>query len=190
MRFSQAVVSAVTATKRLVTAFVIIDLLATLLVWRAGHSYHMTAAEEMDSRAKQCSSLRSMVDRSDELKALNGSYGERVMAMEAGLLAADRPATGAARLQEAFAALASKKGVAIVSQRALAAIPADYYIRVPVEFRVTTGLAELKELLYELRGSSVLMGASYIRIKAAEHGAPARLDVTLVVEGAIRRTEI
>lgn len=190
MRLAQAVASAVRSNKRLIPAFVIIAVLAALLSWRAGHNYHMAALEEMSSRAEQYSSIRSMNDRSDELKAMDGSYTERLRALERGLIDADRPATGAARLQEAFSALASKRGVDLVSQRALAAIPADHYVKVPVEFRIKTNLAELKELLFELRSSPVLMGVSYMRVKAPEQGAPAKLDVTMVVVGAIRKTGV
>jgi len=188
MRLAQAVVSFVRSNKRLAPAFVVIAALAALLLWRAAHSYHIAALEEMASKSEQYSSLRSMNNRSDELEAMDGSYAERLGALEAGLIDADRPATGAARLQEAFTALASKRRVDLVSQRALAAIPADYYVKVPVEFRIRTDLAELKELLFELRSSPVLMGVSYMRVKVPEQGAS--LDVTLVVVGAIRKTGV
>ena len=188
MNFAKAVVSFVRANKRLAPAFVIIAVLGALLSWRAAHSYHIAALEEMASKSEQYSSLRSMNNRSDELKALDGSYAERLRALEAGLIDADRPATGAAMLQEAFSALASKSGVEIVSQRPLAAIPTDYYVKVPVEFRFRADLAEIRELLYEMRTSAALMGVSYMRVKAPEQGA--LLDVTLVVVGAIRKTGV
>lgn len=183
----RAIISAMESDRRLLPASGIIILLAALLIWRAGHNYHVSAVEEMADRAEQYSALRSMLERADEFKALRKSYDERVMNLEKGLLGPDKPSTGAARLQEAFKALASKKNVSVTSQRVLNAIPEDRYIRVPVEFQVRAGMPQLKELLYDIQTSSILMGVKRLSVKAAESGAPGSLDVTMVVEGAIRK---
>ncbi|MBI5236990.1 MAG: hypothetical protein HY887_01015 [Deltaproteobacteria bacterium] len=185
--FTQAIISAVVANKRLLPAFGIIIILVALLVARAGYNYHRAVLEEIASNADKYAAFQSMLERADELKRLKGANEERVREFESGLLNAEKPSIGAAKLQEAFKALASKRMISVSSERALPVVYTDRYARVPVEFQFKARLYDLKELLYDIQASSVLMGVRSVRIKASEADGSSALDVTIVVEGAIRK---
>jgi hypothetical protein len=185
--FIQGIASVVRANRKLAPAFAIIVVLASLLAARAVYNYHMAVLEEIASSADRYAAFQSMLERAGELRGLQEANELKLRALEGGLLSADTPPIAAAKLQEAFKALVSKKNIAVISERALPAVNADRYARVPVEFQVKAGMSEIKDLLYEIQASSVLMGVRSLRVKAADAGGPGSLDVTIVVEGAIMK---
>jgi Tfp pilus assembly protein PilO len=182
----RVVISAVEANRRLLPAFVVIVILAALLIGRSGYRYHLSALEEIASTAERYEAFQSVLDRAGDFEKLRKKDDERVREFERGLLGADKPSTGAAKLHEAFKELASKRGVAISSVRPLSAVYTESYAKVGVEFLVKGRLVELKDLLYDMQASPVLMGVRSIRIKSDAEGSPS-LDATIVVEGAIRK---
>lgn len=184
---TRAVVETLRANRRLVPAFALIAVLIGLLALRAGSNYHASVLEEISSKAERYSAFQSMLERADDLKRLKEADEQRARKLEDGLLGADKPSVGAAKLQEAFKSLASKRRITVTSERALPVVYADRYARVPVEFKFKAGLSDLTDLLYEIQASTVLMGVRSVSIKAAESGGPSVLDVTIVVEGAIRK---
>ena len=181
-----AIAAQIEANPRLLPAFGIIAVLCALLIVRAGYRYHVTAQEEIALNAERYAAFRSVLVRADDLERLRDADEEKTREFEKGLLGADKPATGAARLHEAFKALASRRNVAISSVRPLIPEHTGSYAKVPVEFEVNGTLSNLKDLLYEVRASLVLMGVKSLRIRSDEQGASA-LDATVVLEGVIKK---
>lgn len=182
----RAVMAAVEANRRLLPALGIIVVLAALLIGRAGYRYHISSLEEIASNAERYEAFQTVLERADDFEKLKKKNEERVREFESGLLGAHKPSTGAAKLHEAFKELASKRGIAISSVRPLPAVYTERYAKVGVEFLVKGRLVEIKDLLYDMHASQVLMGVKSIRIKTEAEGSPS-LDATIVVEGAIRK---
>jgi hypothetical protein len=182
---THSIASFARANRKLAPAFALIIVLVSLLVARAAYNYHTAVLGEIAVSADRYAAFQSMLERADELRGLQEANERKLRDLEGGLLSADKPSIAAAKLQEAFKALVSKKKISVTSERALPAVYADRYARVPVEFQVKAGMSELKDLLYEVQASPVLMGVKSLRIKSTESGGPGSLDVTIVVEGAI-----
>lgn len=175
------------STPRATIAALAVVFLLSLLLIRAGYSYHVATMSEIEARVGDYEAAISMVGMEEELKKRKESGEKRLMELEKGLLKADKPSTGAAMLQEAFKALTVKKGITVASEKALPHSEQGIYVRVPVEFQLRAGLPQLKDLLYEMSGSAYIMGVKKIRIKKAGQGGPGALDVTLTVEGAYKK---
>lgn len=153
----------------------------------AVYAYHSAASEEMEAKMELYRSYADSAEAESVVYAKKQARDASVKELEAGLLDAARPSAGAALLQEAFKGLASKSGVTVTSGKVLPHAVAGRYVKVPVEFQFRAGLKELKELLQSMDGAPVLMGVRAIRIKSPEGAGSGRLDVTLQVEGAIRK---
>jgi len=113
---------------------------------------------------------------------------KKVEDMEKGLLKADNPSLGAAVLQEAIKKIASKKRIQIRSESVLTVEEAAEYIKVPVQFQLEADLTQLTRLLYEIQSSPLLMGVRTMRINGQSRRNQGLLHVTLVVDGAIKKS--
>ena len=172
--------------RRLTAGAAVIFALSALLAIDALRGTHMEKKAGIAARAAAYASGPEASLRGPQAERLMGSAEERIMEMEKGLLGASNPAVGAALLQEAFKSFASKKGIAVASERALPASGQGVYRKVPVEFQFKANLEELKGLLDDVSASKTVMGVRSVRVKSPERGA-GRFDVSLVLEGAIRR---
>lgn len=172
--------------RRLAAGVAVIFALCAFLAIEALHGRHIARKAEIAARAAAYASGPEASLRGPQAERLMKSTEERIMEMEKGLLGASNPAVGAALLQEAFKSFASKKGIAVASQRALPAGENGGYRKVPVEFQFKANLGELKGLLDDISASKTVMGVRSVRVKSPDRGA-GRFDVSLVLEGAIRR---
>jgi len=172
--------------RRLVAGSAVIFALSALLVIEALHGRHIARKAEIAARAEAYVSGPEASLRGPQAERRIQSAEERITEMEKGLLGAGNPAVGAALLQEAFKSFASKKGISVASERALPASENGGYRKVPVEFQFKANLEELKGLLDDVSASKTVMGVRSVRVKSPDSGA-GRLDVSLVLEGAIRR---
>ncbi|MBW7956979.1 MAG: hypothetical protein H3C68_03720 [Deltaproteobacteria bacterium] len=167
-------------------------LAASLIAFLAAGSvykYYSGMKEEARLRSGELVIWADLVDRADELEELVEKKRGELQRLEEGLL----PGTtslGAAHLQSAFRDYSARSGIRIISERALKYVDRGRYVGVPVEFRFRAGISELKELLSDMKGSRLAMGVRSVRIRSRGEREPGRLDVSLVVEGVIRKVEL
>lgn len=166
--------------RRLIPAFIAIAVLSVLVIAKTVYGYHQYLSEDIEVKAEQLENYRELLARNKEPKKNEARM--RLAALEKRTIKADTSSTAAAYLQECFRKLAQKRGVAIESQRPLAASEDEPYTKVSVEYRLTASVPQLKELLIDLRSSPVLMGVGSVRISSAQRSG--KLDVELVIEGA------
>ncbi|MBI1912592.1 MAG: hypothetical protein HYS21_11405 [Deltaproteobacteria bacterium] len=172
---------------RLFYGALLIPLLVLLILARSAYRYHMGAREEIMVKIEQYQAQYSMMAKGEDILTAKKIAEERLLKMEKGLLDATKPSMAAAMLQETFKAFSSKKGITITSEKALNYSEKGRYIKIPVEFQFRAGLAELKDLLYDIKAAPVVMGVKEIRIKSPRQNEAGRLDVSLVIEGAINK---
>ncbi|WKZ32073.1 MAG: type II secretion system protein GspM [Thermodesulfobacteriota bacterium] len=168
-------------------------LAAALVAFLAAGSvseYYSGMKEEARLKSGELVVWADLVDRADELEELVEKKTEELQKLEEGLLPGTTPSLGAAHLQGAFRDHSARSGIRISSERALKTVDRGRYVGVPVEFRFRAGISELKELLSDMKGSSPAMGVRSVRIRSRGEREPGRLDVTLVVEGVIRKVEL
>lgn len=174
--------------KRLFTALLISSALIGILLIRAGYNYHLSAGEELLHGMEAYASAESMLARAREITASQKRLSERVKRLEQGLLKAAQAPVGSAELEEVLKSLASKARVAVKAQKALPPIEKGQYVLIPVEFQMRTDTAGLKELLFSLQSAPVMIGVKSLSIRTASEKDSRLLDISLVIEGAIKRT--
>lgn len=187
MSVQETVTAIIKENKRILPGVIAIAILISLLAVRWGYSRHMANLEEIAALEELYRSSLSLVERGEGVSKVKEESEARIREREKGLLKAGKPSVAAAELVEAFKSLASKRGIVISSQRSLSAVDKAGYTRVPVEFQFKTELSRLKDLLYDIQTSPVLMGVTQLKIKVSEQKEGGKLDVQLVVDGAIRK---
>lgn len=185
--FAKKIAAIMDENKRILPGVIVIALLMGLLLFRWGYRRHMAAIDEIATLEDLYSSSIAMMERGGDVSRLKARSEARIKERENGLLKAAKPSVAAAELVESFKALSSRKGMVIASQRGLPVSDKAGYITVPVEFQFKTGLTQLKNLLYEIQSSPVLLGVRELKIKVPEQNDNGRLDVRLVVVGAIKK---
>lgn len=171
---------------RIIPGIALIGVLAVLLLVRWGYNRHQSAVEEISAYNEVLRTSSLVLAREGGVEKLMGVDRKRIKELEKGLLSAARPSIAAAELQETFKKFARKKKISISSENVLNFEEAGDYIRIPVEFHLRADLRQLTRLLYDIQASALLMGVRSMRVRAANSRNRAQMNVTLVLEGAMK----
>lgn len=175
------------ANRRLLPAAVIIAVLVVALVAKYVGNYHEKAQKSIALNAEMYSVVKSGLKREKGLVASIGSAKKRIEELETGLLKAKKPAIAVAEIQEAIKKIASHRGLAIISQKALKTADRGPYIAIPVELQVKTSMPQLRKVLYDMMTADTIMKVGYLRARALDEKGSGQINVTLVVEGLMAR---
>jgi len=176
----------VAENRRVVPGIVAIGVLVLLLILKWGYARHQESLAEIAAYREALQTSTVMLARTDDIKERIEANRKRLKALETGLLKAARPSMAAAELQEAFKRLIAGKNITIRSESVLSIEETGDYTAIPVEFHLNTELRDLAKLLYEIEASPLVMGVKSIHIAVPYSGDKAAVNVTLVVEGAMK----
>lgn len=185
--FIKKIQAAMEENRRMLPGVIVIIILVMLLAFRWGYRRHVAGLVEIAALEDLYRSSISLAQRGADISRLKAESEARIREREKGLLKAAKPTIAAAELVESFKAVTSRKGIVITSQRALAASDRAGYKVIPVEFLFRADLAQVKNLLYDIQSSQMLVGVRELKIKVPEHKDNGRLEVRLVIEGAIKK---
>ncbi len=175
--------------RRILPGIAVIGVLVLLLLVKWGYSHHQDARREIAAYREALQASSSIVARGDEIEKLIELKKNRIKELEKGLLKASRPSMAAAELQEAFKKLLLSKNISISSENVLNFEEAGDYIKIPVEFHLKAELWQLTRLLYDVRASRLLMGVKSMDVKVPYSENKAKMNISLVIEGAIKSRE-
>jgi Tfp pilus assembly protein PilO len=175
------------ASPRLFSTVIVSFLLAAILFGKLIYNFHSSAAEEAELKKEELALYASLTGRLGELERLKADGEAKLMEAEKRLMAGKKPDAGVAVLQEAFRVCSVRNGISVSSGRALPALRQGSYLRIPMEFQFRADVMQLKELLSDMQSSPVLMGMKGIKIKSRGASEPGRLDVSMVVESAMKK---
>jgi len=162
-------------------------LLAAILLGKLIYNFHSSAAEEAELKKEELTLYASLTGRLGELERLKKDGEAKLMEAENRLIAVKKSDAAVAVLQDAFRSCSVRNGISIASGRALPALKQGSYLRIPMEFQFRADVLQLKELLSDMQASPVLMGMKGIKIKSRGASDPGRLDVSMVVESAMKK---
>ena len=185
--FIKKIQTAMEENRRMLPGVIVIAILVALLAFRWGYRRHVAGLEEIAALEELYRSSMSLAQRGADISRLKAESEARIREREKGLLKATKPTVAAAELVESFKAVTSRKGIVITSQRSLAASDMAGYTVIPVEFLFRADLAQVKNLLYDIQSSQMLVGVRELKIKVPESNDNGRLEVRLVIEGAIKK---
>lgn len=161
--------------------------LVAILFGKLIYNFHSSAASEAELKKEELAAYATMTARLGELEQLKTDGEMKLMEAEKRLISGNKADTGVAVLQEAFRACSGRNGISIASGRALPAVKQGSYLKIPMEFQFRADVLQLKELLSSMQSSPVLMGMKGIKIKSRGASEPGRLDVSMVVESAMKK---
>lgn len=170
--------------RRILPGAAVIFILGSLLLIRSGYGYHLSFQEEIEVKNELYKVTASALTNNDNLEKLIKKAEERLKAIEGGLLEAERPPIAAAKLQKAVKEISSKNGIAIVSERTLPFMEHGNYLKIPVEFQLKADAKRLKNFLYEVAASHLIMGISELKVRVDDSG---RLDIIITIEGLMSK---
>ncbi len=171
--------------RRIIPGFAAIGVLVLLLVLKWGYQRHQDYRAEIETYREALRTSSLMLSRTGDIKERIESRQKGIRALEKGLLKAARPSMAAAELQEAFKKLIAGKDITIRSQNVLSFEEAGKYVKIPVEFHLNTELGQLARLLYDIERSPLVMGVRSMHVTVPYSGEKAKINVTLVLEGAL-----
>jgi len=172
--------------KRILPGVALIGVLILLLIVKWGYSRHQDSVREIMAYRDALQLSSSIVARGGDIEKLMDEKKKEIKRLEKGLLHGSKPSMAAAELQEAFKKLLLRKNISIDSEVVLNAEEAGDYVKIPVEFHLKAELWQLTRLLMELRASPLLMSVRSMNIKVPYAKNKAKMNVSLVIEGAIK----
>lgn len=161
--------------------------LAAILFGKVIYTFHSSATAEAALKKEELAAYSALTARLGELQKLKADVEIKLMEAEKKLIAGKKADAGVAVLQEAFRACSVRSGIVVASGRALPAVKQGSYLKIPMEFQFRADVMQLKELLSDMQSSQILMGMKGVKIKSRGASDPGRLDVSMVVEGAMKK---
>lgn len=175
------------ASPRFFRMTVALLVLAAILFGKLIYTFHASAAQEAALKKDELAAYSALTARLGELQKLKADGEIKLMEAEKRLISGKKADAGVAVLQEAFRACSVRNGIVVASGRALPVVKQGSYLKIPMEFQFRADVMQLKELLSDMHSSQVLMGMKGVKIKSRGASDPGRLDVSMVVEGAMKK---
>ena len=131
--------------------------------------------------------LRQATDLEARLIFLNRSLDR----LEAGLLTGKTPSLAAVDLQNILNDIAGRTGVDIKTVRVLKhqALEEELYLRIPIQFSISSDIGQLKKILYSIRSSSKNLTVQKLDINVAKRGNSRKINSNITIAGFMKKTE-
>lgn len=172
--------------KSLFVISMLIFALVAILSGKLIYNFHSGSVQEAAMKEEELAMYRELTASIAELEEQKLEKEAALMESEKRLIKGKEADAAVAVLQEAFRACSNRSGISIASNRALPSVRKGSYVKVPMEFQFRADVLQLKELLSGMQTSPVLIGMKGIKIKSRGSSEPGRLDVSMVVESAMK----
>jgi len=135
--------------------------------------------------------LRKISDKDNVKKRLD-IVSKDLKRLENRLLSSNKPPVAAAEIQRALKKIASSLEIDIKVERALSPPEKDnrLYLEIPVEIGFVASTAKLKDMLYKIKTSKLLLTISEMKIRVTNISNPVDIYTTLIVKGFIKNPQI
>ena len=108
---------------------------------------------------------------------------------EKAFLSGNKTPVAAAALQKFLKDSASSLKIDVKLERTLSPVESEFYLGIPVEIGFTASTGKLKDLLYRINKSPLLLTISEMKIKVTNIRNPVDTYTTLIVTGFIKKLE-
>ncbi len=174
------------ADKRLFAGVLATVLLSVFLAIRYGYNYYHSIQEEIAVKEESYRISSYMFLKGGEISRRLNLAEATIVQLEKGLLSEKKPHMAAAKLLKEIKTLSYKSNITVVSERILDFQKAGHYMKIPVELQLNAALAELKNFIYDIQSSPLIMGIETMRIRPVDAKNTSRLEIRMVLEGLIR----
>lgn len=142
--------------------------------------------------AKQITYQKQLNKISEEEKLLRDFkiISAELKDFEKGLLSGNKPPVAAAEIQRILKSMALSLMIEIKSERALNPVDSGLYLGIPVEIGFRTSTAKLKDMLYKIKTSTLLLTVTGFKIRVTNITNPVDVYTTLIVKGFIKKQQM
>lgn len=148
-------------------------------------NFRVSSKEYIESRQitlqKQLNKILQKANIKNNFEAADAELKE----LEKGLVSGDTPPVAAAEIQRNLKVMAMSLGIDIKSEKALNSVDSGLYLSIPVEIGFTAPTAKLKDMLYKIKTSPLLLTVPKIKSRVVNVNNPTDVFTTLTVEGLI-----
>jgi Tfp pilus assembly protein PilO len=116
--------------------------------------------------------------------------GVELKDLEKGLLSGNKPPVAAAEVQRILKSTALSLGIEIKSERTLSPVDNGSYLGIPVEIGFTSSTAKLKDMLFAIRTSPLLLTITEMKVRVTNVSNPVDIYTTLTVKGFMKKSQI
>jgi Tfp pilus assembly protein PilO len=149
----------------------------------------VSAREHIETKQIALQKQFDKISQEGALRKTLKSAGNEIAALERGLLSGEKPPVAAAEVQRRLKGIALSHEIVIKSERALNPFESELYIIVPVEIGFNASTTKLKEMLYEIKTSPLLLAVSAMKVRVTNIRNPVENYNTLVVNGFIKKVK-
>jgi Tfp pilus assembly protein PilO len=165
---------------------------ASILFYYFFERYQVANATLVESIRLRQTYLEKQVGRISEKSGIEGQLEEaraELAKFEERLLPGSKPPVAAAELQKTLKEMAASLTVEIRSERPLPPVEMNMYLGIPVEISFVSSTAKLRDLLFKIENSPLLLTVSDMKINVTNMANPTDIYAFLVVRGMIKKEQ-
>ncbi|MCK5138919.1 MAG: hypothetical protein KAQ85_03675 [Thermodesulfovibrionia bacterium] len=151
--------------------------------------FRFSAAEHIETKRITLERQLHKILKEDEIRNNLQAVSAELNNLEKGLLMGDKPPVVAAEIQRILKSIAKPLRIDIKSERALNPVENGLYISIPVEIGFIASTAQLKDMLYKIKTSPLILSVTTIKIRVTNVKNPEDVYITLVVKGLIKKAQ-
>ncbi len=149
-----------------------------------------SAKEYIETREVTLQKQFDKIQQKTKIKNKFDAVDAEVEELEKELVSGDTPPVAAAEIQRNIKAIALSLGIDVKSEKALSPVESGLYLSIPVEIGFTAPTAKLKDMLYRIKTSPLLLTVPKIKIRVVNVNNPGDVYATLTVEGLIKKPSL
>jgi Tfp pilus assembly protein PilO len=133
--------------------------------------------------------FENIESRDNDLEVKLASLKRSVENAENGLLGGKTPALGAADVQNILKEITDKSDMEVLTMRVMNPEnkEEDIYMIIPVQITIQCSVRQLKEIIYQIESSSVLLKIGDLRIRVIRGRIEGQVQATLTVQGFMKK---
>lgn len=176
--------------KALILGGIAVSLILLYLFYDWFIGYRRDLGLKGETMELQVSRLMGKISEKEEIDKRLSEAKATLRELEKGLLPGDKPAVAAAELQKILKTMASTSGVDIRSERILSPVDMKHYSAISVEVVFVSTTKKLRDLLYSIERSPILLVIPDMKIRVTNIRNPTDIQVNLTVKGLIRKAAL
>jgi Tfp pilus assembly protein PilO len=140
-------------------------------------------------KEKNLIKYRQMVQERNDLEVKLASLNRTIENAENGLLGGKTPALGAADVQNVLKEITDKSDMEVLTMRVMNPEnkEEDIYMIIPVQITIQCSVRQLKEIIYQIESSSMLLKIGDLRIRVIRGRIEGQVQATLTVQGFMKK---
>ncbi len=172
----------------LLTGGIVLFLILTyqLITWYS--DIRTTTDDYVETKRKHLEIQMTLISEKDGIQKEHEIVNSDLNELNEGLLSGNKPPVAAAEILRVLKKMTSSLGIDINLERTRATVDYGLYLGIPVEITFTAPTAKLKDLLYEIKTSSLHLTISEIKVRVKNINNPVDVNVNLIVKGLMEKS--